>query len=73
MGPLAGLFQAGLGIRSLAHRSFTHLLILLKSNELLWAIRSFVMCDREWFAQVAHDKWAIGSKIVGKKNLKSYF
>ena len=31
---------AGLGIRSFAHRSFAHLLISLKSNERLWAIRS---------------------------------
>ena len=31
---------AGLRIRSFAHCSFAHLLILLKSNEWLWAIRS---------------------------------
>ena len=31
---------AGLGIRSFAHRLFAHLLISLKSNEQLWAIRS---------------------------------
>ena len=32
--------NAGLGILSFPHRSFTHLLISLKSNERLWAIHS---------------------------------
>ena len=48
------LFQeqiTGLGIRSFAHCSFAHLLILLKSNELLYS----VYCER--FAQIAQDKW----------------
>ena len=53
--------RAGLEIRSFAHRSFTHLLISLKTNEWLWAIcsnRSRQMSDRERITQVAHDKWA---------------
>ena len=53
-------FYAGLGIRSFAHCSFAHLLILLKSNEQLWAIRSDrsrQMSDHEQIAQVTQRKW----------------
>ena len=42
-----------------AHRSFAHLLILLRSNERLWAIRSDrsrQMSNRERIPQVAQDK-----------------
>ena len=49
----------GLGIRSFAHRSFAHLLILLKSNKQLRAIHSDCsrqMRDCEQIAQVAQDK-----------------
>ena len=62
-------FEAGLGIRSFPHRSFTqiklatvsNLLRSLKTNEQLWANRSgrlWQMNDCERFAQVANDKWA---------------
>ena len=50
----------GLGICSFAHRSFAHLLILLKSNEQLWALRSDrsrQMSDHEQISQVAQRKW----------------
>ena len=63
---------AGLGICSFAHRSFAHLLILLKSNEnnslrslktneRQWANcsgRSEEMSNHEQIAQVTQDKWA---------------
>ena len=57
-------------IRSFPHlliRSFVHSLILLKSNERLWAIhsdRSRQMSDREQIAQVAPDKWANVSELL---------
>ena len=44
-----------------AHSLIAHMLISLRSNERLWMIHSDhsgQICDREWFAQVAHDKWA---------------
>ena len=53
--------MTGLGIRSFAHRSFAQPIILLKSNERLWANRSDrsrQMSDREQIAQVAQRKWA---------------
>ena len=53
---------AGLGIRS-----FAHLLILLKSNEQLWAIRSDrsrQLRDGEQIAQVAQDKLVTVSKSL---------
>ena len=59
--------KAGLGIRSFTHRSFAHSLILLKSNELLWAIRSDrsrQMSNCERIAQVAQDKWATVSESL---------
>ena len=58
---------AGLRIRSFAHCSFAHLLILLKSNEWLWAIRSDrsrQMSDRERIAQVTQRKWATVSESL---------
>ena len=45
----------------IAHRSFAHSLISLKSNEQLWAIRSDrsrQMSNCEQIAQVAYDIWA---------------
>ena len=59
--------EAGLGIRSFAHRSFAHSLRLLRSNERLWVIcsdRSGQMsyCDQK--AQVTHDKWATISDLL---------
>ena len=56
-------FKSGLGIRSFAHHSFAHFLILLKSNERLWAIRSdrsrqMRNCGQIQIAQVVQDKWA---------------
>ena len=46
---------------------FAHLLILLKSNERLWAIRSDrsrQMSNCELIAQVAQDKWATMSQSL---------
>ena len=48
-------------ICSFAHRSFTHSLKLLSTNEQMWAIhsgRSGQLSACEQIAQVAHDKWA---------------
>ena len=59
--------RPGLGIRSFPHRSFTHSLILLKSNERLCAIcsdRSRQMSDHEQIAQVPQRKWATVSKSL---------
>ena len=75
---------AGLGIRSFAHSSFAHfaqinwgtvsdLLRSLKTNERLWANRSGrsrQRSDCEWFAQVAHDRWAnetLAQKFLAKQ------
>ena len=55
---------AGLGIRSFAHRSFAQ---LLRSNERLWAIRSYCsrqMSNCERIAQVAHVKRATVSNSL---------
>ena len=63
----------------LAHLLIAYSLRSLKSNEQLWTIRSDrsgQMSDREWIAQVAHDKWATMSDSLKKnltKRLKSYF
>ena len=64
---LTRLLKPGLGIRSFAHSSFAHLLISLKSNERLWAIRSDrsrQMSDCEQIAQVAQRKWATVSESL---------
>ena len=54
-------------IRSFAHsliRWFVDLLVLLKSNDRLLAIRSRQMSDRDWIAQVVQRKWATVSKSL---------
>ena len=59
--------QSGLGICSFTHRLFAHLLIVLKSNEHFWAIRSDSsrkMRDHEWITQVAQRKWATMSELL---------
>ena len=66
-GPMACLNRAGNSLICSSLRSFDHSLILLKSIERLWAIRSDCsrqMSDCEWIAQVAQDKWAIVSKSL---------
>ena len=64
---IARKLETGLEIRSFAHRTFAHLLISLKSNERLWAIRSDrsrEMSDRERIPQVAQRKWATVSESL---------
>ena len=51
--------HSGLGIRSFAHHSFAHLLILL-----ICSFRSNQMSDCERFAQIAQDKWATRERIT---------
>ena len=66
-GPMACLNRAGNSLICSSLRSFDHSLILLKSIERLWAIRSDCsrqMSDCEWIAQVAQDKWAIVSESL---------
>ena len=49
--------------------SFAHLLISLKSNERLWAIRSDrsrQMSDYERIAQVAQEKWVTMSDLLSR-------
>ena len=58
---------AGWGMCSFAHRSFAHVLKLLRTNEQMWGIRSGCsgqMSDCERIAQVAHDKWANVSNLL---------
>ena len=55
------------GVSGLRIRSFAHSLILLKSNEWLWAIcsgPSEEMSNHERIAQVAQDKWVIVSILL---------
>ena len=68
--------EAGLGIGSFAHHSFAHSLILLKSNERLWAIRSDrsrQMSDREGIAQVTQRKWATVSESLSSLKTNGRF